>query len=125
MSRSSPSIPVTTASPIRIALGYGRRATGQQGRSSPGGRPRGGALRWTHSPWRISRREERTNDMELDGHHRATVAKIFNHPTSHNIQWHDVLSLLNKVATVTEDRDREVQGDPGSRDGDVRRRTAS
>ncbi|MGO8862801.1 MAG: hypothetical protein ACLQRH_18855 [Acidimicrobiales bacterium] len=43
--------------------------------------------------------------MELDGHHRATVAKIFNHPTSHNIQWHDVLSLLNKVATVTEDRD--------------------
>jgi hypothetical protein len=43
--------------------------------------------------------------MELDGHHRATVAKIFNHPTSHNIQWHDVLSLLNKVATVTEDHD--------------------
>jgi hypothetical protein len=43
--------------------------------------------------------------MELDGHHRATVAKIFNHPTSHNIQWHDVLSLLNKVATVAEEHD--------------------
>jgi hypothetical protein len=44
-------------------------------------------------------------DRELDGHHRATVEKIFNHPVSHNIQWHDVLSLLQKVATVTEERD--------------------
>ncbi len=41
----------------------------------------------------------------LDGHHRATVEKIFSHPTSHNIQWHDVLSLLESVATVTEDHD--------------------
>jgi hypothetical protein len=37
---------------------------------------------------------------ELDGHHRATVEKIFNHPVNHNIQWHDVLSLLENVATV-------------------------
>jgi hypothetical protein len=41
----------------------------------------------------------------LDAHHRATVEKIFNHPVSHNIQWHDVLSLLESVATVTEDDD--------------------
>jgi hypothetical protein len=40
-------------------------------------------------------------DLELDAHHRATVAKIFNHPVGHNIQWHDVLSLLRSVATVT------------------------
>jgi hypothetical protein len=39
---------------------------------------------------------------ELDGHHRATVEKIYNHPVSHNIQWHDVLSLLQSVAAVTE-----------------------
>ena len=45
-----------------------------------------------------------TQDKELDGHHRATVEKIFNHPVSHNIQWHDVLSLLQAVATVTEER---------------------
>lgn len=38
----------------------------------------------------------------LDGHHAATLEKIFRHPTSHNIQWHDVLSLLEAVATVTE-----------------------
>ena len=42
---------------------------------------------------------------ELDAHHRATVEKIFNHPVSHNIQWHDVLSLLESVATVTEESD--------------------
>jgi len=41
-----------------------------------------------------------TEDIELDAHHRATVEKIFGHPVSHNIQWHDVLSLLESVATV-------------------------
>ena len=34
----------------------------------------------------------------LDGHHKATVEKIFSHPVSHNIQWHDVLSLLRGVS---------------------------
>jgi len=42
---------------------------------------------------------------KLDGHHRATVEKIYQHPVSHNIQWHDVLSLLQSVATVAEGRD--------------------
>lgn len=41
----------------------------------------------------------------LDAHHRATLAKIFNHPVGHNIQWHDVLSLIQSVATVTEESD--------------------
>jgi len=38
----------------------------------------------------------------LDAHHRKTVEKLFTHPTSHNIQWHDVLSLLRAVAEVEE-----------------------
>ena len=42
---------------------------------------------------------------DLDAHHRATLAKIFNHPVGHNIQWHDVLSLLQSVAAVTEESD--------------------
>jgi hypothetical protein len=46
-----------------------------------------------------------TADKELDGHHRSTVEKIFGHPVSHNIQWHDVLSLLQSVATVKEGHD--------------------
>ena len=44
-------------------------------------------------------------NVPLDGHHKATVEKIFSHPVSHNIQWHDVLSLLESVATVTEEHD--------------------
>jgi hypothetical protein len=40
--------------------------------------------------------------FKLDGHHRATLTKIFQHPVSHNIQWHDVLSLLESTAEVTE-----------------------
>ena len=46
-----------------------------------------------------------TDDIKLDAHHRKTVEKIFSHPTSHNIQWHDVLSLLEAVATVDEGHD--------------------
>ena len=38
----------------------------------------------------------------LNSHQRDTMAQIFNHPLSHNIEWHSVLSLLNAVATVQE-----------------------
>ena len=48
---------------------------------------------------------EVTNDRDLDAHHRATVEKILGHPVSHNIEWHDVLSLLESVGTVTEEHD--------------------
>ena len=51
---------------------------------------------------------------ELDTHHRATVEKIFNHPVSHNIQWHDVLSLLESVAVVTAESDGRYRVTLGS-----------
>ena len=38
----------------------------------------------------------------LNNHHRATLASIYRHPTSHNIEWLDVLSLLEAVGTVVE-----------------------
>ena len=38
----------------------------------------------------------------LNSHQRDTLAHIFRHPLSHNIEWHSVLSLLNAVATVQE-----------------------
>ena len=41
-----------------------------------------------------------TDEPKMDSHHRKTVEKLFTHPTSHNIQWHDVLSLLEAVAQV-------------------------
>ncbi len=43
--------------------------------------------------------------IKLDAHHRKTVEKLFEHPTGHNIQWHDVLSLLEAVAEVDERHD--------------------
>jgi hypothetical protein len=50
---------------------------------------------------------ETASETKLDSHHRATVAKIFGHPTSHNVQWHDVLSLLRGVgATIEVHEDR-------------------
>ena len=38
----------------------------------------------------------------LGNHHRDTLARIFRHPISNNIDWQAVLSLLNAVGSVTE-----------------------
>lgn len=46
-----------------------------------------------------------TDGIKLDGHHRKTVEKLFTHPTSHNIQWHDVLSMLEAAGQVEEPHD--------------------
>jgi hypothetical protein len=47
--------------------------------------------------------------IKLNGHHRVTLEKIFQHPTSHNIQWHDVLSLLKSVGEVHEGHDHRFK----------------
>lgn len=39
----------------------------------------------------------------LSSHHRDTLLAIFQHPTGHNIEWHDVVSLLEAVGSI-EDR---------------------
>jgi hypothetical protein len=40
--------------------------------------------------------------MNLTGHHRTTLRKIFAHPLDHNIQWHEAVALLQHVGTATE-----------------------
>jgi len=40
--------------------------------------------------------------IKLDHHHRMTLLKIFGHPMNHNIQWHDVCSLLARFGEVHE-----------------------
>lgn len=40
--------------------------------------------------------------FKLDHHHRLTMQKIFGHPLNHNIQWHDVCSLLSRCGEVHE-----------------------
>ncbi len=41
----------------------------------------------------------------LSHHHRDTLRQLFRHPTSHNIEWHAVLSLLEAVGTVEQQHD--------------------
>ena len=41
----------------------------------------------------------------LNNHHRDTLAKIFQHPVSHNIEWGPVVSLLEAVGTVNRRHD--------------------
>lgn len=40
---------------------------------------------------------------DLNNHHSDTLTAIFEHPTSHNVRWHDALSLVEAVGTVKEE----------------------
>lgn len=42
-------------------------------------------------------------NSDLSNHHRDTLQKILSHPASGNIEWRQVLSLLNAVGTVEEE----------------------
>lgn len=50
----------------------------------------------------------------LNGHHRKTLASIFRHPLSHNVEWHDVLSLLDHIGTTTEKHGGGLEVEIGS-----------
>jgi hypothetical protein len=41
----------------------------------------------------------------LNNSHRDTLSRLLEHPASHNIEWHDVLSLLEVVGSVEERHD--------------------
>jgi hypothetical protein len=40
--------------------------------------------------------------QQLNSHQRDTLAHIFRHPLSHNLEWHAVVSLLGAVGNVQE-----------------------
>jgi hypothetical protein len=46
---------------------------------------------------------------ELSNHHRDTLEKIFRHPVSGNIDWRQVVSLLDAVGTTVEEHDGNVK----------------
>ncbi len=39
----------------------------------------------------------------MNGRHQHTYEAIFRHPAAHNLEWHDVLSLLTSLAHVVEE----------------------
>jgi len=41
----------------------------------------------------------------LSQHHRITLQHIAAHPTSHNLEWTDVIGLLEETADVTQEHD--------------------
>jgi hypothetical protein len=45
---------------------------------------------------------------DLTHEHRDTVEKIFRHPSSGNIEWRQVRSLLEAVGTVTEEHNGKL-----------------
>jgi hypothetical protein len=38
-------------------------------------------------------------------HHRTTIEHIGRHPVSHNVEWNDVIGLLDEIAEVREEHD--------------------
>jgi hypothetical protein len=44
-----------------------------------------------------------TMNSDLNNHHRDTLKKILDHPASGNVEWRQVLSLLEAVGTVEEE----------------------
>jgi len=50
----------------------------------------------------------------LSNHHRNTLRQIFQHPVSHNIEWHAVVSLLDAVGSTVEQRGGKVAVTIGS-----------
>jgi hypothetical protein len=44
----------------------------------------------------------------LNNRHRNTLQQLFQHPTSHNIEWRSVLSLLEAVGTIEERHDGKI-----------------
>ena len=42
-------------------------------------------------------------EAHLNSHHRGTIEKILGHPASANIEWRQVLSLLETIGDVTEE----------------------
>jgi hypothetical protein len=54
---------------------------------------------------------ERGTGMQehLNNHHRETLRKIFSHPASGNLEWRQVLSLLDAVGTTHEEHNGKVK----------------
>jgi len=65
---------------------------------------------------------------DLTHRHRDTLERIFSHPSSGNVDWRQVLSLLEAVGTTTEEpngklrvtlgQETEVLQPPGAKDID-------
>lgn len=56
-----------------------------------------------------------TQPIHLNSHHRKTVAHIFEHPISHNVEWRSVESLFAAIGTAEELHDGKYRFTVGER----------
>jgi hypothetical protein len=45
----------------------------------------------------------------LSSHHRDTINRIFSHPPSHDVEWRDVVSLLDAIGAVTQEHNGKLK----------------
>jgi hypothetical protein len=48
-------------------------------------------------------------EANLSNEHRNTLEKIFSHPAGGNVEWRQVLSLLEAVGTTTEEHNGKIK----------------
>lgn len=48
-------------------------------------------------------------EAHLSSHHRDTVERIFSNPPSRNIEWREVVSLLETIGTVTHEHNGKLK----------------
>jgi hypothetical protein len=48
-------------------------------------------------------------DVQMSGTHQATYDALFGHPISRNLQWHDIRSMLESIAQVSEEHNGNVR----------------
>jgi hypothetical protein len=53
--------------------------------------------------------EEIRMEAHLNSHHRDTIEKIFRHPSSANIEWRQVVSLLEEIGTVRHEHNGKLK----------------
>jgi hypothetical protein len=52
-------------------------------------------------------------EQHLNSRHRDTVEKIFSHPTNRNIEWRQVVALLEAIGTVTQEHNGKLKVELG------------
>lgn len=48
-------------------------------------------------------------ETHLSGRHRDTLERIFSHAPSHNIEWREVVSLLEAIGSVTQEHNGKLR----------------
>jgi hypothetical protein len=57
----------------------------------------------------MTTQDQLTTPPHLNGRHKHTYEAIFRHPVAHNLEWHDVRSLLDSLAEVVEGHNGTLQ----------------